>query len=145
MKSRASSAAAAWTTSSAEPLRKTTAWRTARSSGLMPSSGGIRGKTAAPSGTSSAALMSASGHGGDDGQLVAVLDGRAQAVQVADVLVVEVDVDEAAQLPLVEQPFGDARELPAEVVKHRLHGGPCRLHLRLAAGVLPHRRRYLNT
>src|SRR6266702_4503539 len=100
MRSSASSAAAGWTTSSDEPLRKTAACRVANSSGLTPSSAGMGGKTAAPSGTSlsSASLMSASGHGGDDRHLVAVLDGGIQAVEVADVLVVEVDVDEAAQL-----------------------------------------------
>src|SRR4051812_35326236 len=94
---------------SSDPARKTTACSTANSSGWTFSSAGISGKTAAPSGTSlspcswscsscSSATGSASGHGWDDAQLVAVLDGRAEVVQVADVLVVEVDVQEALQL-----------------------------------------------
>src|SRR5439155_20099140 len=97
---RASSPAAGSTTSSLEPTRKTTACRAASSSGLMPSSAGISGKAAAPSGTSGSSkssAMSAPCHRGDDVHLVAVLDGGVHVVQVADVLVVEVDVDEAPQ------------------------------------------------
>src|SRR6516165_9004324 len=104
----ASSAASGWTTSSSEPDRKTAACSTASRRGSTPSSSGISGKTAAPSGTSDdsggPALMSASGHGGDDGQRVAVLDRRIQVVQIADVLVVEVEIDEAARLAALEQP-----------------------------------------
>src|SRR5262245_3641336 len=106
----------------------------------------MRGKTAAPSGTCSrASLMSASRDGGDDGQRVAVLDGGLEGVEVADVLVVEVDVDEALELALVEEPVDDAGALPAQVVEDGLHGGPGGLDLRLVAGVLPHRRRNLYT
>src|SRR2546421_11477074 len=100
----ASSAAAGSTTSSSEPARKTVACTTASKSGLMPISGGMSGKTAAPSGTwsSSSTAMSASRHCGDNADLVAVLDGRLQIVQIADILVVEVDVDEAAHLAVLE-------------------------------------------
>src|SRR5262245_39689183 len=114
----ASSAAAGSTTSSSEPSRKTVACNTARSRGTIPNSSGIRGKTAAPSGTSSppasfcrSSLMSAPGNGGNDRQLVAVLDRRREVVEVADVLVVEIDVDETAHLAVLEQPLGDRRVL----------------------------------
>src|SRR5205823_780910 len=105
---------------------------------------GISGKTAAPSGTSpsAASFISASGHGGDDGEFVALLDRRVQVIEVSNVLVIEIDVDEAAQLPrLLEQAVGEAGELPAEVLEGRLHGRSGRRHLRLTARVLPHRRR----
>src|SRR5204863_8696071 len=81
--------------------------------------------------------------GRDDRQLVAVLDRRGEVVEVADVLVVEVDVDEPAQLPVVEEPGRQAGELAAEVVEHRLHGGAAGLDLLLAICMLPHRRRDL--
>src|SRR5438270_10247927 len=103
----ASSPAPGSTTCSLEPTRKTTACSAASSSGLTPSSGGISGKTAAPSGTSGSSkssAMSAPCHRGDDVQLVAVLDGAIEIIQVADVLFVEVDVDEAAQLAVLEEP-----------------------------------------
>src|SRR5262249_43461602 len=105
----ASSPAAGSTTSSLEPTRKTTACSVASSSGWMPSSAGISGKTAAPSGTSGSlsSAMSAPCDGGNDADLVAVLDGGGEVVEVADVLVVEVDVDEAAQLAVVEQALAD--------------------------------------
>src|SRR5262249_18998904 len=51
-RSTASSAAAASTTDSSLPARKTVAWNAASSSGSTPSSAGMCGKTAAPSGTS---------------------------------------------------------------------------------------------
>src|SRR5262249_18307953 len=104
MYSIASAEASGSTTSSSDPSRKTSACSTASSSGLTPSSAGMSGKTAAPAGTSAAgslssgSAISASGHGGDDRQLVAVVDRRGEVLQVADVLVVEVDVDEAPHL-----------------------------------------------
>src|SRR5262245_47897525 len=100
MYSSASQAASGSTTSSSDPSRKTTACNTARSSGCTPSSAGICGITAAPCGTYSPgpSAMLASGHRGNDAQLVAVLHRRVQVVEVADVLVIEVDVDEAAHL-----------------------------------------------
>src|SRR5262249_36036509 len=96
----ASSPASGSTTFSSEPIRKTTACRAARSSGSAPTSSGMSGKTAAPSapsppsGRGCSSAMSASGDRGDDAHLVAVLQGGGEAVQVADVLVVDVDVDE---------------------------------------------------
>src|SRR5262245_66669484 len=100
----------------------------------MPSSAGISGKTAAPSGTSGSSkssAMSAPCHRWDDVYLVAVLDGGVEVVQVADVLIVEVDVDEAPQLAVVEQPLRDARVLAAQVVEDALHGRATGLDRRL--------------
>src|SRR6516225_2922373 len=142
MYSIASAAASGSTTSSSEPSRSTGACSTASRSGWMFSSAGISGRMAAPSGTSSSkrSAMSASGHGGDDGQLVAVLDGGGQVVEVTDVLVVEVDVDEAAHLPALEDARHDAGVGLAEIVEDGLHRGAAGLDDGLALGVLPHRR-----
>src|SRR4051794_11772101 len=119
------------------------ACRQASRSGWMPNSAGMIGKTAAPSGTScgrdSSPAISTSGDGGDDAQFVAVLERRLQVVEVADVLVVEVDVDEAAHLAVLEQPAGDAGVLGAEVVEHLPDAGALDLDDRLVFGVLPHR------
>src|SRR5262249_59080255 len=105
--------------------RNTTACSAARRSGSTPSSAGMAGNTAAPSGTSSGAgslsLISTPGHRRDDRQLVAVLDRRGEVVQVADVLVVLVDVDEAPHGGPVEDAGGDARELRPHVVEDRFH------------------------
>src|SRR5262249_5676877 len=78
------------------------------------------------------------GHRGDDGQLVAVLDRRGEVVEVTDVLVVEVDVDEAAPLAVVKKALDDAGALLAEVVEGGLHGAAADIDDRLAIGVLPH-------
>src|SRR3954471_20410076 len=97
--------------------------------GGMPSSSGVTGNTAPPSGTSSdwcdsPSDISASGDRGDDAQLVAVLDGGLHAVEVADVLVVEVDVDELADLvALVVEAGLDAGVLGDEGVEHFFDGG----------------------
>src|SRR6202011_1380370 len=84
------------------------------------------------------------GHRGDDAQLVTVLDRRGQVVEVADVLVVEIDVDEAAHLAVVEQALGDAREPLPQVVQKSLDGSPLALNNRLALGVLAQRRGNVN-
>src|SRR5262249_57384134 len=89
--------------------------------------------------------MSASGHGGDDGQLVAILDRRVQVLEVSDVLVIEIDVDEAARCArFLERAVGNSGKLPTEVLENGLDGGSGRRYLRLAAGVLPHRRRHID-
>src|SRR3954470_16484871 len=110
MYSITSIAASGSTTSSSDPSRKTMACRTARNIGLTPSSGGMSGRTDAPLGThspgSSFSAMSAPSHSGNDGQLVAILDCRVQVVEEANVLVVEVDVDETLELALVEHALG---------------------------------------
>src|SRR5260370_40386638 len=126
---------------------KTTAWRTASRSGLTPSSGGIRGKTAAPSGTglSASSAISASGHRGNDAQFIAVLDCRGQVIEVTDVLIVQVDVDEAANLATLEDPLLDAGKLTAQIVERCLHRGAARVHCCLPVGMLPHRCGNMNT
>src|SRR5947209_7184556 len=120
---------------------------TARSSGLTPSSSGISGKTAAPSGTSSgsaASLISASRHRRNDGQVVAVLDRGLQVVEVANVLVVEEQVDEAAQLAVVEEPARQGGKAGGQVVEDGLDGAPLGLHRGLALGVAAHGARDLD-
>jgi glycerate 2-kinase len=51
--------------------------------------------------------LSAAGDGGDDAHGLAVGDLGVEAVEIADVVVVDEDVDEAAQRPVVEQPLGE--------------------------------------
>src|SRR5947209_19827567 len=104
MVSTASSAASGLTTSASEPDRNTVACSAARKTGWIPRSSGMLGKPAAPFGTSrsSASLTSSPSDSGNDADLVAILYQRGQVIQVADVLVVEVDVDEAADLPVFE-------------------------------------------
>src|SRR5437879_2771946 len=82
--------------------------------------------------------MSTSGHRWHDGQVVAVLDGRGQAVQVTDVLVVQVDVEEPLNLPVVEDSSAEGGILGGDVLQHRADGAAAGLELGLAAGVLPH-------
>src|SRR5262249_53133205 len=115
---------------SCEAARKTVACRAASRRGSAPSSGGISGKTAAPSGISSAvsSVISAPGHGGNDAQLVAVLDRAGEVVEVADVLVVEVDVDKPADLAAVKEPVGDARVFLAQVLEYGLDRAAAGLH-----------------
>src|SRR5262245_42767687 len=86
----------------------------------------------------------ASGHRRDDGQLVAVLDRRVEVLQVADVLVVEVDVDEPPHLGAVEDAGADAGAPGFEVFQGRLHGTAADLDDSLAASVLSHRGGDLN-
>src|SRR5947209_2649682 len=122
MYSSASVAASECTTSSSEPSRKTMACRTASRSGCTPSSAGISGKTAAPSAPcGSSSLMLAARDSGNDGQLIAVLHRRVQVLEEANVLVVEVNVDEALELALVEQALGQPRKLLAQIIQNSLH------------------------
>src|SRR5437879_3068748 len=105
----------------------------------MPNSGGMTGKTAAPSGTCFCSwLMSAPGHCGNDAHLIAVLDAGLHAVQVANVLIVEVNVHETAHLAVLENAAGDARVFVAQVVEQVLDRGPGGLDHRLVRGVLAH-------
>ncbi len=53
----------------------------------------------------------------DSGDAVAVGEGGGDALQEAHVLVVQVDVDEAAQLAAVQQSGGDARVAGVEVLE----------------------------
>src|SRR5229473_2250496 len=141
----ASSAAAGLTIFSSEPARNTVAWSTASSSGFTPSSGGMRGKTAAPSGTSASPAMSASGDCGDDAYFVPVLHGRLQVIQIAHVLVVEIHVDEAAHLAVFKDALGYGGEFLPKAVERRLDRAAGHLDNCLAFGVLPHGGRDVNT
>ena len=49
-------------------------------------------------------------------------DGRVEVVEVADVLVVDVDVDEPAELGAVEDPFAKRGVLPADVAEDLADG-----------------------
>src|SRR5207248_9922963 len=111
------------------------------------SSAGISGKTAAPSGTSPgvcSSFISTSSHRRDDRQLVAVLDRGVQIVEVADVLVVEVKVDEPPNLAVLHDALRDGRELLAKRVEHSLHGAAADFDDGLAFGVLAERGWYLD-
>src|SRR5438105_2693504 len=114
----------------------------------------MSGNTAAPSGTSASPVsssssrccaMSTSGDGGDDAQLVTLLHWRAEIVKIADVLVIEIDVDEAPKLAILEDPLRHRRELPAQSFEHCLHRASGNLNGRQAVGMLAQGRRYLNT
>src|SRR3954468_3616471 len=61
---------------------------------------------------------SAAGDRGEDGDLVAVLDGRVEPVQEADVLAAHVDVHEAAQVAIDGDPLAQAVEAVVEAVQH---------------------------
>src|SRR5688500_20324159 len=74
------------------------------------------------------AASAASGDGGHDGDDVGVLERGLLAFEEADVLLVDVDVDEAAELPaVVDEPLLEPGELALEGGDHvvyRLAGGP---------------------
>src|SRR5262249_34233651 len=139
-------AASGWTMSSSEPARKTVAWITASNSGWMATSGGMSGKTAAPSGTCDApsSAMSPSGHRRDDTERVAVLHGGIQIIQVAYILIIEIEVDELANLAVLEQPIAHTRVLARQVFQRGLDGSTGGLHSRLTGSVLSHRSWYVN-
>src|SRR5579864_5111758 len=162
MYSICSSAASGFTMSASEPWRNTIACSTASSSGCTPSSGGITGKTAAPSGTSGessgerillfaacglalasakpqAATRSTPRNRGDNAQFIAVLRFRGQVVEVADVLVVQIDIQERLNLPAVENLRRQRRELLAQIIERRLNGRPAGLNGGLALRVFPQR------
>src|SRR5258708_17115705 len=98
---------------SSEPSRNTVACSTAKSSGSTPSSSGMTGKTAAPSGTSRSAssAMSTSGHGRDDRQLITVFHRRGEVFEIADVFVIQIHVDVLARPPAVDHFVLKRREL----------------------------------
>src|ERR1700730_7266112 len=112
MNCTASSAAAGLTIASSEPARNTVECNTPSKSGCTPSSGGIKGKTAAPSGISSSSFstISASGLRRNDAQLVAVFHSRGEIFKIPNILVVEVNIDKPAHLTTVEEPLRNARK-----------------------------------
>src|SRR5438876_5408347 len=130
---------------SSEPARNTEAWTTASNSGFTPSSGGMSGKTAAPSGTSASAAMSASGYRGNNTHLVAIFDRGLQVIQVAHVLVIEIDIHETAHLAVLKEALRDSGKFLPEMIERRLDRTAGHLDHGLAFGVLPHRRRDMNS
>src|SRR5580658_875236 len=74
-------------------------------------------------------VASTARNGRDDAYLVPRLERRLQAVQKANVLLANVDVDEAAHAFFVEQTFPQTRVLALEVVDHLSHGASARGHL----------------
>src|SRR5262249_5865895 len=85
----------------------------------------------------SAALIvpSTSGDRRHDRQLVAVFDRRLEVVEKADVVTVQIDVDEAPHAAaFVADAFLDAAELALEVVDHGADGGAGGAHFLGAAG-----------
>src|SRR5260221_6124966 len=108
--------------------------------GSTSNSAGIKGKTAAPSGTSdsgSSAIL-APRHRGNDAQFIAIFHGGPQAVEVADVFIVKINVDKPADLALVEKPLGDRGEFLPEIIQHGLDGCPGCLDNGVSLRVLPH-------
>src|SRR5215208_1958451 len=87
-----------------------------------------------PSGT-------ASGDGGDDGELVALGDLCVGAVEVADVLVALVHVDEGAELAVAGvEVLPEVRVLGSQVPERLACGPAVDLHLGVSSGVLSQRR-----
>lgn len=78
------------------------------------------------------------GHGRHDADLVAVLQGRAQAFQEADVFTIHVDVHEAAHLAgFVHYSLAHARVRTFEVRDERFECGAITRNLRKVAGEAP--------
>src|ERR1700712_5530965 len=78
----------------------------------------------------------AAGHRGEDRHRVAVLDLGVQRTGEADVLVVDVDVDEAVQLALLgDEAVLQTRVLAVEIVDQRAEGRAAALDGLVAAGV----------
>ncbi len=69
---------------------------------------------------------SAAGHSGKDRDLVAVLHERLEAVEEADVLPADVDVHEAAQVPVLGDAVAQSVVAVVETVEHVPHGAGLR-------------------
>src|SRR5215471_5039364 len=80
------------------------------------------------------------GDGRHDRDLVALLERGLVAVEEADVLLVHVDVDEAADLPaLLDDALAEPGKLAVELVDHGAHRRRLGLHLGGALGHRPER------
>src|SRR5690606_2614642 len=79
----------------------------------------------------------ATGHGGQDGHLVAVVEGSVQTVLKADVLAGDVDVDEAAQGAVLGNPLTETGVLLEDCVERLADGRSLDLELPLAPGGRP--------
>jgi hypothetical protein len=80
-------------------------------------------------------LGSTARDGGNDAQFVPCGDRGCEVVEVADVLVVEVDVDESAELCTFEDTLLQLRELRPEVTEDLADRGTLGFDHILAAGV----------
>src|SRR5208282_6630582 len=80
-------------------------------------------------------IRSASRDGGNDADLVVLGHRSGQVVEVANVLVVEVDIDEAAQFLAVEEPLAEGGKCGSQVRENLAHGRARRLDPILAPGV----------
>jgi len=86
------------------------------------------------------------GDGGNQRDGIAIFGGGGILAQVADVLVVEIDVDEAAYLAfVVEDLLAQVGEVGGERVQHFTHGGAGNGDGILAPGELPQRGRNQNS
>ena len=85
--------------------------------------------------------MLSSGDGGDDADFVAVLERRLAVFEEADVLLVDIDVDEAAHLALViHEAFLDAGEARLQFDDRLADGGGVDFDQLLVVGQLAERR-----
>src|SRR5271157_255479 len=80
-------------------------------------------------------IASASRDGGNDADLVVLGHRSGQVVEVANVLVVQVDIDEAAQFRAVEDSLAEGGKCGSQVREDLAHGCARRLDLILAPGV----------
>src|SRR5208337_78980 len=80
-------------------------------------------------------IRSASRDGGNDADLVVLGHRSGQVVEVANVLVVTVDIDEAAQFLAVEEPLAEGGKCGSQVRENLAHGRARRLDPILAPGV----------
>src|SRR6478752_6605447 len=78
---------------------------------------------------------SAAGDRGQHDDLVAVAEPGLEAAEEPDVLVVDVDVDEPAQVAAVEQPVLEPGVVALQVVDQRAQVGALAAHRLLAVGV----------
>src|SRR5258708_26874909 len=131
---------------SSEPSKNTMACNAAKKRGSTPSSAGISGKTAAPSGTfrSVSSDSLATGHRGNDRQFIAVFNGGGEIVEVTNVFVIQVQVDILPHASAIDDLRLNGRIFLTQVFQNRLDGRTADLHGGLVLGVRPHRRRDLN-
>src|SRR5581483_5489295 len=112
--------------------------RVISSSGVLP----ISSSTLCARAVGTYSCSAAAGDSWDDGKVVAILDLRVELVEEADVVAVDVDVDEAAQFAfVVQQALADSRVAPFEVLDNRAHRLARRGDLVAAPGEPAQRRR----
>jgi hypothetical protein len=77
------------------------------------------------------------GDGGDDHEGVVFGDGRFYPVAVANVFLVEVDIDEAAKLAVIIKMLAQVRVLASQVVERFANGGTGDRYLTVPTGIRP--------